>query len=122
MLPCFERMKGTLIMVNRRAIQWLIPLLYGVGLGITICWNVEIWLPDRDAVSKYVSLLGIAALLIATLLKSRTGYNWPWEGPAEWAEARETSMKAHLRNLVLWVVIVLLLLALFTLWQFPGFR
>jgi hypothetical protein len=109
-------------MDNKRVIQWLIPLLYGVGVGIIIAWSVEIWLPATDAVSKYVSLFGIAALLIATLLKSRTGYNWPWEGPAEWGEARQTSMEAHLRNLGGWVIIVLLLLALFTLWQFPGFR
>ena len=62
------------------------------------------------------------ALLVASLLKVRTGYNWPWEGPAEWAEPQRNTMKAAWRNLVLWLVIVLLLLAFFTLWQFPGFR
>ena len=82
-----------------------------------IAWNAEIWLPARDAVSKYVSLVGIATLFIAIVVKYRTGYNWPWEGPTEWAEARQTSTKAYLRNFALWVIIVLMLLALFTLWQ-----
>ena len=109
-------------MDNKRVIQWLIPLLYGVGLGILIAWSAEAWLPVRDAVSKYVSNVGIAALLIATLLKVRSGYNWPWEGSAEWAEPQRIGTKAVWRNLVLWLIIVLLLLAFFTLWQFPGFR
>ena len=109
-------------MDNKRVIQWLIPLLYGVGVGILIAWGVEAWLPVRDAVSKYVSNVGIAALLIATLLKVRSGYNWPWEGPAEWAEPQRIRTKTVWRNLALWLIIVLLLLAFFTLWQFPGFR
>jgi hypothetical protein len=109
-------------MDNKRVMQWVIPLLYGVGVGIIVAWNAELWFPTHDAVAKYVSLLGIAALLVASLLKVRTGYNWPWEGPAEWAEPQRNTMKAAWRNLVLWLVIVLLLLAFFTLWQFPGFR
>jgi hypothetical protein len=109
-------------MDNKRAMQWLIPLLFGISVGILIAWGAEAWLPVRDAVSKYVSQFGIAVLLIATLLKVRTGYNWPWEGSAEWAEPQQISMKAVRRNLVLWLIIVVLLLAFFTLWQFPGFR
>jgi hypothetical protein len=109
-------------MDNKRAMQWLIPLLYGAGIGIIVAWNAELWFPTYNAVSKYVSQLGIAALLVATLLKVRTGYNWPWEGSTEWAEPQRNTTKAAWRNLVLWLVIVLLLLAFFTLWQFPGFR
>lgn len=97
-------------MDNGRVTQWLIPFLYGVAVGIMVAWNAEVWLPARDAISKYVSLFGIAALFIAILLKYRTGYNWPWEGPTEWAEAGRASRKASL-----WLIIVLLLLALFTL-------
>jgi hypothetical protein len=109
-------------MEKKRAIQWLVPALLGMSLGIIVAWIVEIWLPGPDAVAKYVSPFGIAACLTAILLKSRTGYNWPWEGSAEWAEAETTSVKFHLRNFAVWVVIVLVLLVLFTLWQFPGFR
>jgi hypothetical protein len=109
-------------MDNKRALRWLIPFLYGVSVGILIAWGAEAWLPVRDAVSKYVSQFGIAVLLIVTLLKVRTGYKWPWEGAAEWAEPQQIWTKAVWRNFVLWLILVLLLLAFFTLWQFPGFR
>ena len=109
-------------MDRKRVIQWLIPALFGIAVGILVAWVVEIWLPGRDAAAKYVSQLGIAVLLIAILIKSQTGYNWPWEGATEWADAKATPYKAHLRNFALWVVIVIMLLALFTFWQFPGVR
>ncbi len=109
-------------MDRKRVIQWLIPALFGIAVGILVAWVVEIWLPGRDAAAKYVSQLGIAVLLIAILIKSRTGYNWPWEGATEWADAKATPSKAHFRNFALWVVIVIMLLALFTFWQFPGVR
>jgi hypothetical protein len=59
-------------------------------------------------------------LEVAIVVKARTGYNWPWQSEAEWAEARP--IRVYLRNFVLWVVVVLLLLAVFTLWQFPGLK
>jgi small-conductance mechanosensitive channel len=114
--------EGVHVMDKKRVIQWLIPALFGIAIGILVAWTVEIWLPGRDAAAKYVSQFGIAALLIAILIKSRTGYNWPWEGATEWADAKATPYKAQLRNFALWVVIVIMLLALFTLWQFPGVR
>jgi hypothetical protein len=78
--------------------------------------------PGRGAVSKYVfESLGITALLIAIFLKSHTGYNWPWEGQTEWAEAEAIPAKRYLRNFALWAVIVVVLLALFTLLQ-PRFN
>jgi hypothetical protein len=109
------------MMDNKRVVQWLIPLLYGVAIGIIMAWITEILIPGRDAASKYVSLLGILALLVATLVKSRTGYNWPWEGAAEWAEPGQTSIQFSWRKFALWTVVVLLLLTLFTYLQ-PGFR
>jgi predicted membrane protein len=110
-------LKGMCVMDKKRVIQWVIPLLYGLAVGIIVAWTVEIWLPGQDAVAKYVSPFGIAAIFIAILLKLRTGYNWPWEGSTEWAEPQATSMKAHLRNFAIWVVIVLLVLAAFTMLQ-----
>jgi Mn2+/Fe2+ NRAMP family transporter len=109
-------------MSNRRIIQWLIPLLYGIAVGIFIAWGAEALLPARDVVAKYVSIFGTASLLVAVLLKSRTGYNWPWEGQAEWAEPNPAATNTYVRNLALWIVIVLLLLALFTLWQFAAYK
>jgi hypothetical protein len=106
---------------HKRVVQWMIPLLYGIALGIIIAWIAEILIPSRDAVSKYVSLFAILALIVATLVKSRTGYNWLWETTAEWAEPGQTSIQAYWRNFALWAAIVLLLLALFTFLQ-PGFR
>jgi hypothetical protein len=113
-----HELKGHRLMPNRRLIQWLIPLLYGISVGIFIAWGAEAWLPARDVVAKYVSVCGIASLLVAVFLKSRTGYNWPWEGQAEWAEPNPAATNTYIRNLVLWIVIVLLLLAMFTVWQF----
>jgi hypothetical protein len=104
---------------KRRLIGWLIPLLYGIAIGIFVAWAGENLVPGRGAVAKYVfELFGIAALLTAILLKSHTGYNWPWEGQAEWAEAEAIPAKRYLRNFALWAVIVVVLLALFTLLQF----
>jgi hypothetical protein len=57
------------------------------------------------------------ALLAAVLLKSRTGYHWPWEGSAEWDDAGEGSAKFNLRSFFVWVFVALFLLALFTLFQ-----
>jgi hypothetical protein len=103
---------------NKRLMQWLIPLLFGFGAGITIAWTVEIWVPGRGVVGTYVAPFGIMALLATALLKSRVGYHWPWEGSAEWDEAGEGSTKINLRGFfVFWVFAVLLLLALFTLFQ-----
>jgi uncharacterized membrane protein YfcA len=70
----------------RRLIQGLIPLLYGLFVGIFIGWSVELWLPGHAAIVwRYLSLFGIAVLLLAIFLILRTGYSWPWEGPAETA-------------------------------------
>jgi hypothetical protein len=108
-------------MDKRRLIQTLIPLLYGLFVGIFIGWGVELWVPGSGhaAAWRYLSLFGIAALLLATFLISRTGYTWPWEGRAEWAAPSSTT--AYLRNLVPWLVVVVLLLVVFIFWQ-PGFR
>jgi hypothetical protein len=109
------------LIASKRVVQWLIPLLYGVAVGIIIAWITEILIPGRDAASKYVSLFGILALLVAMLVKSRTGYNWPWEAAAEWAEPGQISIQFSWRKFALWTLVVLLLLALFTYLQ-PGFR
>lgn len=64
-------------MNNRRLIQGLIPLLYGLFVGIFIGWSVELWLPGHAAVVwRYLSLFGIAVLLLAIFLILRTGYSW----------------------------------------------
>jgi len=106
-------------MTNSRLIQALIPLLYGLFVGIFIGWSVELWLPGHAAVVwRYLSLFGIAALLLAIFLILRTGYRWPWQGPAE---AAAVSLKTFLRNLVPWLVVVVLLLVVLVFFQ-PGFR
>lgn len=109
-------------MDNRRVIQFTIPLLSGIAIGILVAWGVEALLPARDAVSKFGTLLAVGAIFAAMLLKMRTGYNWPWEGSTEWDQARPILTKVYLRYFVGWIVVVLLLLVFFTLWQFPGFR
>jgi hypothetical protein len=110
-------------MDNRRMVQWLVPLLHGIAVGIILTWSLVLWLPGGgNALSKYAPIFALVAMFAALLIKSRTGYNWPWEGPAEWAQAPRTSAKTWLVNFALWVGIVFLLLALFTLWQFPGFK
>jgi hypothetical protein len=83
---------------NKRLMQWLIPLLHGIGLGIIIAWIVEIWVPGRGVVGTYVAPFGIMTFLAAVLLKARVGYHWPWEGSAEWDEAGEESTKINLRR------------------------
>jgi hypothetical protein len=76
----------------------LIPLLYGLFVGMFM-----LWLPGHAAVAwRYLSLFGIAVLLLAIFLILRTGYSWPWEGPAETAPM---SSKAYLRNLLLVVLV-----------------
>jgi hypothetical protein len=108
-------------MNNRRLIQALIPLLYGLFIGIFIGWGVETWVPGpaHAAAWRYLWLFGIAALLLASFLILRTGYTWPWENPAERVAAPST--KAYLRNLVPWLVVVVLLFGALLLFQ-PGFR
>ena len=101
-------------MEKKRVIGWLIPALYGFAVGILVAWMLENVGRGRDSVFQ---LFGIAALLIATYLKLRTGYNWPWEGQTEWAQAQVIPAKAYLRNFGVWVAIVLALLVLFTLVQ-----
>jgi hypothetical protein len=91
-----ELTKECRVMNNRRLIQGLIPLLYGLFVGMFIGWSVELWLPGHAAVAwRYLSLFGIAVLLLAIFLILRTGYSWPWEGPAETAPM---SSKAYLRT------------------------
>jgi hypothetical protein len=117
--PLFERTNGCRVMDKRRLIQGLIPLLYGLFVGIFIGWSVELWLPGHAAVAwRYLSLFGIAVLLLAIFLILRTGYSWPWEGPAE---AAPTSSRGYLRNLLPWLLVVVLLLVVFIFFQ-PGFR
>jgi hypothetical protein len=101
----------------KRAIQWLIPLLYGISLGAGGAWIVELLLPGRDAAATYASPFAIAAILVAVFLKLKTGYNWPWEGLAEWSEPAPMKGRTIALWLVIWLVIVLLLLAVFTLRQ-----
>jgi hypothetical protein len=114
-----ELTKECRVMNNRRLIQGLIPLLYGLFVGMFIGWSVELWLPGHAAVAwRYLSLFGIAVLLLAIFLILRTGYSWPWEGPAETAPM---SSKAYLRNLMPWLVVVVLLLVVLVSFQ-PGFR
>jgi hypothetical protein len=107
---------------NRCVIQFAIPLLYGIALGTMLAIGLQYSLPVRDAVKEFGFLIVIPALLAAIALKKRTGYNWPWEGTAEWAESRPIPMTAWGRHFAAWIVIVLLLLGGFTLWQFPGFH
>lgn len=101
-------------MDKKRVIGWLVPALYGFAVGIFVAWIVENVGAGRDAVFE---LFGIIALLTASYLKLRTGYNWPWEGQTEWAEAQAIPAKTYLRNFGLWVAIVVVLLVLFTLLQ-----
>jgi hypothetical protein len=107
-------------MNNGRMIQAVIPLLYGLFIGIFIGWGVEMWVPSpgHAAAWRYLWLFGIAALLLASFLMSRTGYTWPWEGQAERAPV---SSKAYLRSLAPWLVVVVLLFVVLAFFQ-PGFR
>jgi hypothetical protein len=59
--------------------QWLIPFLFGIAIGMIFVWNVEVWVTGRGVVSNYLAPFGIGALLAAVLPKKRTGYNWPWQ-------------------------------------------
>lgn len=102
-------------MEKKRLIGWLIPSLHGFAAGILVAWIVENVGAGRNVVFE---LFGITALLISIYLKSRTGYQWPWEGQTEWAEAEAISPKVYLRNFGLWLVFVIVLLVLFTLLQF----
>jgi len=101
-------------MDKKRVIGWLIPVLYGFAIGIFVAWVVGNVGPGRDSVFES---FGIMALLSATYLKLRTGYNWPWEGQTEWAQAQVIPAKTFLRNFWLWSAIVVALLVLFTLLQ-----
>jgi hypothetical protein len=89
--------------------QTLAIFLAGIGLSLAIAWMVE-GIFGRGVISNYLGPAALVAIFASLLVRfaGNTG-------------ARQTSMKAFLRNLVLWAVVVLLLLALFTLWQ-PGFR
>jgi hypothetical protein len=104
-------------MISKRYVQWFVPTSLGLFVGMLVA-PITPKLPSIASTSAF--LLGIAALEVALIVKVGTGYNWPWEGEAEWTKARLT--KAYLRNLALWVIVVVLLLALFTLWQFPGLK
>jgi len=104
-------------MMSKRYVQWFIPVSFGLSVGMVVA-SITPKLPAIASISAF--LLGIVALEVALLVKMRTGYNWPWESEAEWGEIRST--KTFLRNFALWLVVVVLLLALFTLWQFPGLR
>src|ERR1700722_16298659 len=83
------------VMDKKRVIGWLIPALYGFAVGTLVAWIAQNVGPGRDAVFE---LFGIMALLIATYLKLRTGYNWPWEGQTEWAKPQTIPAKTYLRN------------------------
>lgn len=104
-------------MISKRYVQWFVPTSLGLFVGMLVA-SVTPKLPAIASISAF--LLGIAVLEVALIVKARTGYNWPWEGEAEWTEARST--KAYLRYLVLSLIVVVLLLALFALWQFPGLK
>ena len=108
------------VTMNRRVIQWLVPFLYGLGLGIFIAWTVGIWLPFRGGVA-YLSFFAVALVLLATFIRVYTGYRWPWEGPGEWSDTPEIATRQFVRNFVVWIVVVIVLLVIFTLRQ-PGFR
>ncbi len=110
-------------MDKRRLIQWLIPLLYGVGVAIIVVRMLQLLLPGRDAVT-YAFFFGIAALGAAMIIKIRSGYNWPWESPAEWSSPQDGRRESFLRNFTLWGVVVLILFALLTFLQptGPGMR
>jgi hypothetical protein len=77
--------------------------LAGVGLGLAIAWMVEALLVGRGVVSIYLGPVAVLAVFASLLVRNIN------------------LDKASLRNLVLWVVVVVALLALFTLLQ-PGFR
>ena len=49
----------------------LIPFLEGLGMGIIISWNAEIWFSAFGVVSTYIAPFGIAAMLIAFILRYR---------------------------------------------------
>lgn len=104
-------------MMSRRYVQWFIPASLGLFVGMLVA-SITPKLPSIASVSAF--LFGIAVLEVGIIVKARTGYNWPWEGEAEWTETQP--IRAYLRNFVLWLIVVLLLLALFTLWQFPGLK
>ena len=104
-------------MMSRRYVQWFVPASLGLCVGMLVA-SITPKLPSIASMAAF--LFGIAVLEVAIIVKARTGYHWPWEGETEWAQAR--SAKGYLRNFVLWLVVVLLLLALFTLWQFPGLK
>jgi hypothetical protein len=108
---------------KRRLIQWLIPLLYGVGVSVVVVRMLELLLRGRDAVA-YAFFFGIGALGTALIIKIRRGYNWPWESPAELSSPQERRSKSSLRDFTLWGVVVLVLFALFTFLQptGPGLR
>jgi hypothetical protein len=108
---------GAVVMMSRRYVQWFVPASLGLFVGMLVA-SITPKLPSIASMAAF--LFGIAVLEVAIIVKARTGYHWPWEGETEWAQARST--KAYLRNFVLWLVVVLLLLALFTLWQFPGLK
>jgi glucose-6-phosphate-specific signal transduction histidine kinase len=109
-------------MDRKRLIQWLIPFLFGMGIGILILWNVDLWLP-HDAIARTAAeLFGTAALLVAVLVQVRTGYKWPWEGGAEWFDRQVAAVgfRRYMLWLIVWIIIVLLLIALFTFLQPHG--
>jgi hypothetical protein len=99
-------------MLSRRYVQWFVPASLGLFIGMFVA-SITPKLPSLATTSAF--LFGIAVFEVAIIVKARTGYNRPWEGETEWAQARST--KAYPRNFVLWLILVLLLLALFTFWQ-----
>jgi hypothetical protein len=50
--------------------QWLIPFLFGLGIGLGIAW----WLPNQFSL-----LIAPIVLLVMLLLKYLLEYSWPWE-------------------------------------------
>ena len=59
--------------MGRKALKSrLIPFLEGLGMGIIISWNAEIWFGAFGVVSTYIAPFGIMAMLIALILRYRT--------------------------------------------------
>ena len=58
--------------MGRKALKSrLIPFLEGLGMGIIISWNAEIWFGTIGVVSTYIAPFGITAMLIAFILRYR---------------------------------------------------
>ena len=50
--------------------RWLIPFLFGLGIGFGVAW----WLPTR-----LLLLVAPIVLIVMIALKYLLGYAWPWE-------------------------------------------